>query len=82
MANIDVMEREELCENVLANEVAFRAMLDGLRDLPIVGDVRGAGYFQAIELVKDKDDQGDLQRRGVRGAAARLSSRASCTGAG
>jgi adenosylmethionine-8-amino-7-oxononanoate aminotransferase len=30
-------------------------MLDGLRDLPIVGDVRGAGYFQAIELVKDKD---------------------------
>ena len=26
-----------------------------LRDLPIVGDVRGAGYFQAIELVKDKD---------------------------
>ena len=30
-------------------------MLDALRDLPIVGDVRGAGYFQAIELVKDKD---------------------------
>jgi adenosylmethionine-8-amino-7-oxononanoate aminotransferase len=30
-------------------------MLDGLRELPIVGDVRGAGFFQAIELVKDKD---------------------------
>jgi adenosylmethionine-8-amino-7-oxononanoate aminotransferase len=30
-------------------------MLEGLRDLPIVGDVRGAGYFQAIELVKDKE---------------------------
>jgi adenosylmethionine-8-amino-7-oxononanoate aminotransferase len=30
-------------------------MLDSLRDLPIVGDVRGAGYFQAIELVKDHD---------------------------
>ena len=30
-------------------------MLEGLRDLPIVGDVRGAGYFHAIELVKDKD---------------------------
>jgi adenosylmethionine-8-amino-7-oxononanoate aminotransferase len=40
---------------VLANEGAFREMLDSLRDLPIVGDVRGAGYFQAIELVKDKD---------------------------
>ncbi len=36
------------------NEGVFRAMLDGLRDLPIVGDVRGAGYFHAIELVKDK----------------------------
>src|SRR5664280_606150 len=55
MANIDVMEREALCDNVLANEGPFREMLDGLRDLPIVGDVRGAGYFQAVELVKDKD---------------------------
>ncbi len=55
LANIDVMEREELCANVLANEGPFREMLDGLRDLPIVGDVRGAGYFHAIELVKNKD---------------------------
>ena len=30
-------------------------MLESLRDLPIVGDVRGAGFFQAIELVKDKE---------------------------
>jgi adenosylmethionine-8-amino-7-oxononanoate aminotransferase len=55
MANIDVIEREGLCEHVLANERELRSMLEGLRDLPIVGDVRGAGYFQAIELVKDKD---------------------------
>jgi adenosylmethionine-8-amino-7-oxononanoate aminotransferase len=54
MANIDVLERERLCEHVLAKEGELRAMLDGLRDLPIVGDVRGAGFFQAIELVKDK----------------------------
>ena len=54
-ANIDVIEREGLCENVRQNEAAFREMLDGLRDLPIVGDVRGAGYFHAIELVKDKE---------------------------
>jgi adenosylmethionine-8-amino-7-oxononanoate aminotransferase len=54
LANIDVLERERLGERVLANEQRFRAMLDSLRDLPIVGDVRGAGYFQAIELVKDK----------------------------
>jgi adenosylmethionine-8-amino-7-oxononanoate aminotransferase len=30
-------------------------MLDSLRDLPIVGDVRGAGYFRSIELVRDKE---------------------------
>jgi adenosylmethionine-8-amino-7-oxononanoate aminotransferase len=40
---------------VRTNEPAFRAMLDSLRDIPIVGDVRGAGYFQAIELVRDQD---------------------------
>ena len=55
LANIDVIEREDLCGHVRENEGPFREMLDGLRDLPIVGDVRGAGYFQAIELVKDKD---------------------------
>jgi adenosylmethionine-8-amino-7-oxononanoate aminotransferase len=54
LANIDVMEREDLCGHVRANEGRFREMLEGLRDLEIVGDVRGAGYFQAIELVKDK----------------------------
>jgi len=55
LANLDIYEREDLCGNVLANEGAFRAALEGLRDIPIVGDVRGAGYFQAIELVKDQE---------------------------
>jgi adenosylmethionine-8-amino-7-oxononanoate aminotransferase len=55
LANIDVIEREQLCEHVRANEPPFRDMLESLRDLPIVGDVRGAGYFQAVELVKDQD---------------------------
>ncbi len=55
LANIDVMEREDLCGRVRAKEGRFREMLDGLRDLEIVGDVRGAGYFHAIELVKDKE---------------------------
>ncbi len=55
MANIDVFEKEHLLENVRKNEGAFKASLDTLRDLPIVGDVRGAGYFYGIELVKDKD---------------------------
>jgi adenosylmethionine-8-amino-7-oxononanoate aminotransferase len=55
LANLDVFEREDLCGHVLAKEPEFRGMLDSLRDLPIVGDVRGAGYFQAVELVKDKE---------------------------
>ena len=55
LANIDVFEREGILENVRENESALRGMLDSLRDLPIVGDVRGAGYFHAIELVKDQE---------------------------
>jgi adenosylmethionine-8-amino-7-oxononanoate aminotransferase len=54
MANLDVYEREDLCGGVLAKEGEFRNMLESLRDIPIVGDVRGAGFFQAIELVKDQ----------------------------
>jgi adenosylmethionine-8-amino-7-oxononanoate aminotransferase len=54
LANIDILEREQLPARVAEQEGPFRAMLDSLRDLPIVGDVRGAGYFHAIELVKDK----------------------------
>jgi adenosylmethionine-8-amino-7-oxononanoate aminotransferase len=55
LANLEAMEREGILENVRANEGAFRDMLDSLRDIPIVGDVRGTGYFHAIELVKDQD---------------------------
>src|SRR4051794_11218721 len=55
MANIDVFEREGIIENVRENEPKFREMLESLRDIPIVGDVRGAGYFHAIELVKDRE---------------------------
>ncbi len=55
MANLDIFEREQLCSHVLAKEGEFRATLEDLRDIPIVGDVRGAGFFQAVELVKDRD---------------------------
>jgi adenosylmethionine-8-amino-7-oxononanoate aminotransferase len=54
MANLDLFEREGLNQHVLQNEGAFRATLEKLLDLPIVGDVRGDGYFYGIELVKDK----------------------------
>jgi adenosylmethionine-8-amino-7-oxononanoate aminotransferase len=55
LANIEIFEREDLCGHVRAKEGEFRGMLESLRDIPIVGDVRGAGYFQAIELVKDQE---------------------------
>lgn len=55
MANLDVFEEDGILDNVRTNEPHFRAMLESLRDIPIVGDVRGAGYFQAVELVKNRD---------------------------
>ncbi len=70
MANIDVMENEGILENVRAHEGEFRAMLESLRDIPIVGDVRGAGYFHAIELVKDRDRPGESGRGSSAGGEA------------
>jgi adenosylmethionine-8-amino-7-oxononanoate aminotransferase len=55
LANLDVIENEGILDNVRNNQGTFREMLDSLRDIPIVGDVRGTGYFHAIELVKDQD---------------------------
>ncbi|SMD17770.1 aspartate aminotransferase family protein [Kibdelosporangium aridum] len=55
IANLDLMENEGIYDHVLSNEAAFRSTLDKLSDLPIVGDVRGAGFFYGIELVKDKE---------------------------
>jgi adenosylmethionine-8-amino-7-oxononanoate aminotransferase len=54
LANLDVFEKEDLLGNVRSNEGAFRATLEKLSDLPIVGDIRGDGYFYGIEMVKDK----------------------------
>jgi adenosylmethionine-8-amino-7-oxononanoate aminotransferase len=71
LANLDVFEKEDLLGNVRANEAAFRATLEKLYDLPIVGDVRGDGYFYGIEMVKDKttrqtfnDDESERLLRG------------------
>jgi adenosylmethionine-8-amino-7-oxononanoate aminotransferase len=54
MANLDIFEREGLVDHVHQNAPAFRSTLEKLLDLPIVGDVRGEGFFYGIELVKDK----------------------------
>ncbi len=54
LANLDIFEREALNERVKHHAPGFRATLEKLYDLPIVGDVRGEGYFYSVELVKDK----------------------------
>ncbi len=71
MANLDIFEAEGLNDNVRENAPVFRQTLEKLLDLPIVGDVRGEGYFYGIELVKDKatretfdDDESERLLRG------------------
>ena len=54
LANLDAFEREGINEHVRETEGDFRAALERLRDLPIVADVRGAGFFFGIELDRDK----------------------------
>jgi adenosylmethionine-8-amino-7-oxononanoate aminotransferase len=55
LKNIEIMKRERIVEAVREREDALRQTLAQLLDLPIVGDLRGTGYFYALELVKDKD---------------------------
>ena len=55
LENLDIFDEEDLVGNVRRNEAAFKKTLEKLKDIDIVGDVRGDGYFYAIELVKDRD---------------------------
>jgi len=71
LANLDIFEREKLNQHVTETSGAFRSTLGKLSDLPIVGDVRGDGFFFGIEMVKDKrtretfnDDESERLLRG------------------
>jgi adenosylmethionine-8-amino-7-oxononanoate aminotransferase len=56
LRNVEIFEREGVLDNVREHEGYIQERLSELRDrLPIVGDVRGAGYFWALELVRDAD---------------------------
>jgi adenosylmethionine-8-amino-7-oxononanoate aminotransferase len=55
LKNIEIMKREGIVEHVREQQDVFRAKLETLLDLPIVGDVRGTGFFYALEVVKDKE---------------------------
>ncbi len=55
LKNLEIMRREKIVERVADQQDVVRAKLEQLLDLPIVGDVRGTGFFYALELVKDKE---------------------------
>jgi adenosylmethionine-8-amino-7-oxononanoate aminotransferase len=55
LANLDIIENEDILQNVRDNESVFDVYLQTLADLPIVGDIRGEGFFRVIELVRNKD---------------------------
>jgi adenosylmethionine-8-amino-7-oxononanoate aminotransferase len=55
LKNIEIMKRERIVEHVAEQQDAFHATLAQLLDLPIVGDLRGTGFFYALELVKNKE---------------------------
>jgi adenosylmethionine-8-amino-7-oxononanoate aminotransferase len=55
LKNIEIMKRDRIVEHVQENEGRFRDTLAQLLELPIAGDLRGTGFFYALELVKDKE---------------------------
>jgi adenosylmethionine-8-amino-7-oxononanoate aminotransferase len=55
MRNLDIMQSEKINEHVRAKESVFRKTLEKLYNIPIVGNIRGEGFFYGIELVKDKE---------------------------
>ncbi len=54
LENLNIFEEEDLVGNVARNAGNFKKTLEKLYDLPIVGNVRGEGYFYSIELVKNQ----------------------------
>jgi adenosylmethionine-8-amino-7-oxononanoate aminotransferase len=62
LRNLELFEDEGILEHVLEHEAEFRGRIESLREVPIVGDVRGAGYFLALELVADPDTRAHFTR--------------------
>jgi len=77
LANIAIMEREDICGLVRRRGPLFESALRSLEDLPIVGEVRGSHFMMGIEFVKDKatkaafDAAADVGPRVARHAQAR-----------
>lgn len=54
LKNIEIIEREDLCGNAARVGDYLEQRLGELRELPIVGDVRGRRLMMCVEYVKDK----------------------------
>jgi adenosylmethionine-8-amino-7-oxononanoate aminotransferase len=52
---IGIYQRERVLDNVRALAPRFEAGLQELRRIPLIGDVRGMGFFWALEMVKDRE---------------------------
>jgi adenosylmethionine-8-amino-7-oxononanoate aminotransferase len=72
LANIEIIEKEELCALATDSGAYFREVLESLKDIPIVGDVRGAGLFMAVELVADQPSKEPLPKPVLAEMAARV----------
>jgi PLP-dependent transaminase len=61
LRNLDIIEREDLAANAVSTGEHLLRGLQGLLDLPVVGDVRGAGLLASVELVSDKEARDPLE---------------------
>ena len=59
LANMGIIEREDLVANSASVGAYMLELLEGLRAHPMIGDVRGLGLFVAVEL-RDPVRNGDL----------------------
>ncbi len=57
LKNIEIMEREDICGHVREVGPYFEERLAGLKDLPLVGDVRGSHFMMCVENVADKESK-------------------------
>ncbi|WP_158852097.1 aminotransferase class III-fold pyridoxal phosphate-dependent enzyme [Saccharothrix deserti] len=58
LRTLEIMERDKVLDNVRGLQGGLASGMAALADLPIVADIRGAGFFHAVELVGDQEDGG------------------------
>ena len=66
LRNVEIIEREGLVERAAVMGPRLLAGLGGLRDLPMVGDLRGLGMMCGIELVADRNTKAPALGLGAR----------------